>query len=215
MMSVVRFTFDEHTAWYLSRALGFVAWGCATGSVVFGALFSAKTHLPKPAWTLVVHRHLSLLTLLAVTGHVAVLLFDKWMSPSVVELLVPMSDGWKPAVRAAGQVALYLFLVAQLSGLFRAKLSRRTFHLLHLAAIPAWVLATVHYLFGGSDTDALASQVFASVGVVAVVAAFAWRGGAAAGRTPRTRRPAATQPAAQPAAQPADSTTPSVSASRP
>ena len=183
--------FDPHSAWYLSRASGLVAWALLTLSLVSGALFSAKTRYPKGAWTLAVHRHLSVLALTSTAAHCAVLVFDGYLKPTFVQLLIPGQFNWHPFEVALGQIAFYLLCVVQVSGLVKAKLSARMFRTLHLLAIPSWVAATWHYLSSGSDASHMASRAMAALGVVAVVASFSWRTGAAAGRQGR-RRPAAT-----------------------
>ena len=179
--------FDPHSAWYLSRASGLVAWALLTLAVAFGSLFSAKTKYPTPAWALAVHRHVSMLAVMSTIAHVAVLLYDSWLKPSVVQLLIPGQMVWKTFPVTLGQLALYMMLIAQLSGLLKAQLPKRWFRRLHVLSIPAWLAATCHYLSAGTDSTLIASRLMAGIGVLVVVAAMAWRFGAAAGQAGRRK----------------------------
>jgi predicted ferric reductase len=177
---------DEHAAWYLSRGSGIVAWVLAAVSIVIGMLFSGRAKRPTPAWTLTIHRHASALTCTFTAVHVAVLMLDPWLKPTVAELLVPYMSRYRPGAVAFGQVAFYLLAVAQISGLLRTKLSRKTFRLIHLSAFPVFAAATIHFFEAGSDTDSVA--VTAAIWAVVAVVCAATLARVVTDRTPR--RPA-------------------------
>lgn len=194
-------TVDVHTAWYLSRSSGLVAWSLLTLSLCSGSLFSARTRWPKANWNLAVHRHLSVLAFAATLTHVVVLLADPWLKPGVLQLLVAGQSAWRTAAVAAGQVALYLLTITELSGWLRPRLNVRTFRALHLLAVPAWLAATVHLLEAGPDTGGIVVRTVTAVGALLVLVAATWRLGASAGRAGR-RRPSPTTVDRDPPARP-------------
>ena len=186
MTNVSGILLSEHASWYLSRASGLVAWGLATLTVVLGLLFSARTTVPKPAWALALHRHSGALCCWTVLSHVALLLGDKWLHPSVRSLVVVGEMQWRSTAVAYGQIGLYLLLLVQLSGFLQKKLPKRLWHIWHLLSFPAWILSTMHYLTAGSDTKGFGGYV-AWVGVGVVGATTTWRLGAREGRKERKR----------------------------
>lgn len=145
--------------WYLNRATGIVAAMLAVAALVWGLFFSARntgTRL-KPNWWLALHNYLGGLALVFIGVHMLFSFLDSNMGLRFVDLLVPSSAvGWRIGW---GVVAFWLFAIVVLPSIarIRRRLPRQAWHVVHLLAIPAVVLAGVHTYQAGSDS---ASVVF-------------------------------------------------------
>lgn len=165
---------DPHAAWYVARAAGWVAWGLALCSLVWGLALSSRLirRQGAPAWFLDLHRFLSVLTVVFTAVHLAGLWGDNWLHLATREMVVPMaSSAYRPVAVTYGVVALYLLVAVVLSSAVRRRLPRRAWHRLHLLSLPLVVLATLHGFTAGSDrgvrlqwaaTSAVAVVVFVS-----------------------------------------------------
>ncbi|MGE0879406.1 MAG: hypothetical protein AB7L13_16735 [Acidimicrobiia bacterium] len=78
--------------------------------------------------------------------------------------------GWVlvSAAVAAGVVSMYLLAAVEITSLMKAKLSKRTWHLVHLASFPLFVLSTVHMLTAGTDAGAAPLRLAAAAVTTAV-----------------------------------------------
>jgi sulfoxide reductase heme-binding subunit YedZ len=142
-----------NVTWYVTRASGIVAYGLLAASVVFGLTLSSRLHGSRPSrpWVLDVHRMLGGLAVLLTLTHVAAILLDSFTSFDVVDVLVPFASGWDPAAVAVGVVALWLLAAVEITSLARTRLSKRTWHRVHVLSFAVFVLASAHFVAAGSD----------------------------------------------------------------
>ena len=165
---------DPKTWWYLSRATGLVAWGLAVASILFGLALASRALGPRPKapWLLALHRWLGGLTVLFTGVHIAAVVADSFVHFGVADVLVPFASSWKPVQVAWGIVAAWLLVAIELTSLQMRRLSKRTWHAIHLTSYLVAVLATVHGLTAGTDTT---NPVFAwsMLGAMASMAFFA------------------------------------------
>ena len=165
---------DPRIWWYLSRATGLVAWALAVASILFGLALATRALGPKPKapWLLSLHRWLGGLTVLFTAGHVASIVADTFVHFGVADVLVPFASNWKPVQVAWGIVAAWLLIAIEVTSLQMRRLSKRTWHAIHMTSYLVAVLATVHGLTAGSDTT---NPVFAwsMLGAMAAMAFFA------------------------------------------
>jgi len=91
-------TANGHVVWFAARASGLTAYVLATGSVLFGLASATRAGNPKPGLGVVtdVHRALSLLTLVAIGGHVLFLGLDSYARFGPLDLLVPFASWYRP-----------------------------------------------------------------------------------------------------------------------
>lgn len=178
--------------WYVARSSGIVAWTLVLTTVVWGLLLATKTkvlgHRPTPAWMLSLHRYLGALTIAFVAVHVGSILLDSYTSIGITDVLVPFTGSWHPAAVAGGIVAMYLLAAIEITSLLRHRLTKRTWHAVHLLSYFVLATTTVHMLSAGTDVKALVtSSTAVLVGVAVVfgsVALYTWRSdnGAGTGR---------------------------------
>lgn len=180
----------DPTLWILARSTGIVAYALLSGTVLAG--LTARSRPVKaltPAATVDVHRFLSLLALMAVGLHGALLTLDTAVPIPVTALLVPGTSPYRPLWVAAGVLAAELMLLVHLSFRVRARIGVSNWRRLHFATYLVFAGATAHGLMAGTDSArpwALAMYVAATGAVVALTA---WRI-----TTPRRKAPAPRAP---------------------
>jgi methionine sulfoxide reductase heme-binding subunit len=83
--------------------------------------------------------------------HLLTLLLDPLKPFSVVELVWPLAETYRPVWAALGVLGLYLLLAILATSWLRRTLGARTGRAIHLTSYAAFVLLTLHGLFFGTD----------------------------------------------------------------
>src|SRR5438552_10151129 len=88
----------DHSAWYLARAGGVVAYLLLFSSVALGLALSSRglEALLGPLRLFDLHEFVSLFTYGFVTLHLAGLYFDQYLQPSPAELILPFALPYRP-----------------------------------------------------------------------------------------------------------------------
>lgn len=152
---------DTKSFWYLSRSAGFVAYLLLWGSVVWGMLLSSRLGWEwlRPPVLLDAHQFLSNVGLGFTFFHSLILMGDHYLGFPLRAVLVPFAGDYKPALVAAGQLALWLSLLLILSFYLRRRLGQKLWRWFHYSSFVAYWAALLHALAIGSDTDLLGIQV--------------------------------------------------------
>lgn len=142
------------TLWYVTRAAGLVAYFLFWLSTAWGIAVSSKLFDPlQPrAWTYELHQFLSLLALGFTGLHVLVLLGDQYLPFSLAQVLIPFAAPYRPLWVGLGVIGFYLALLVSITFYIRRSIGTRTFRLIHYTSYAAYLLATVHGWFAGTDT---------------------------------------------------------------
>jgi predicted ferric reductase len=160
----------NHTYWYLTRASGLVAYLLLFVSVSLGLTMTGDV---LERWLrrhriYDLHRFLSLITMGVVGFHALIVLGDGYFSFSLPELLLPFASPYRPLYMALGVFGLYLTALIVASFYVRGVLSYPVWRLVHYATFGAFVLALVHGIGAGTDTQASWAQyLYAVTGLVA------------------------------------------------
>ncbi len=164
-------------AWYVARASGIVAWLMLTASVLWGIVLSTDLfrRWRRPAWLLDLHRWLGALTVGFVAIHLAGLVADTYVHFGVADLTLPFASAWKTGAVALGVVALWLLAAVEISSLLLRRLSRSTWHGIHLASYGVFWLTSLHAALAGTDAVRPLYQLTSALAVLAVVLATAYR----------------------------------------
>ena len=185
---------SPHVAWYAARAAGLTAWALLTASVVWGLLLSVRFgRRPSPRWLLDLHRFLGGLAVVFTGVHLVGLVADTAVPFDVVDLLVPGASAWRPAPVALGVVALWLLLAVELTSLLMRRLSRRTWHGIHLASYGLFWIATLHGVTAGSDSHSVVAVLCIDVAASVVLFLSLVRALGPRSRQPRPPFPATAQ----------------------
>lgn len=178
----------SNIAWYVARSSGIVAWALVLATIVWGLLLATKVlgRRPTPAWLLSLHRYLGALTVAFVGVHVGAILLDTYTNFGITDVIVPFAGSWHPVAVAWGIVGMYLLAAIEITSLVRNRLSKRTWHAVHLLSYFLFATTTIHMLTAGTDVKAVitssAAVLLAIAMTFASVAVYLWREDAAAGK---------------------------------
>ena len=167
----------ELLPWVISRATGFLAFGLFGLAMIAGLLIRTRGSIGslRGGGMVDLHRHLSLLALLAVAVHAGALLFDTTLDAGPTELLVPGALNYRPLWTGLGVVAAELALLIHVSFALRTRIGPGLWRKLHWLAYAVFGLGAVHGILSGTDTSATwALAIYAGI-VAAVAALTAWR----------------------------------------
>ena len=68
-------------------------------------------------------------------------------------MLIPLHATFRPYAIAAGVLAMYGMVLLLVTSWSRSKLGTRLWRAIHLLAVPVFVLALLHGVFAGTDTE--------------------------------------------------------------
>lgn len=139
--------------WYLTRTLAVAAYISLTASVLIGALRSVATQARERVSWIVdeLHQFVAALATLLVLGHLTTLLLDPYLPFSLNNVLLPLSEPYRPFAVILGILAFYVMVALLLTSWFRSFMPYRMWRIVHYLSFVAFVLVTVHGLLAGSD----------------------------------------------------------------
>lgn len=140
--------------WYVTRAAGLTGYLLLWLSMIWG--FAIPTGILRPAleniFTYDFHEHLSLLGLGFVVVHIAVLLFDKYLPFSLLQLFIPFVDTYRPVWVGLGIISFYILLLVTFTFYLRQKIGAKAFRSIHVLSLLSYLGTTLHGLFAGTDS---------------------------------------------------------------
>ncbi len=162
----------ERLPWYTTRITALLAYLALSASTIYGLLLSTKlldrvAHRPV-SFTL--HQDLAGLGVALALVHAAVLMIDRAVPFTPMEVLVPFSGPYRPLWVGVGQITLGVCLLVMLSFYVRKRMGTQRWRTVHYLAFVAFVGATIHGLMAGSDTSA--DWVYAGYLVATIVVVF-------------------------------------------
>ena len=143
--------------WYLSRATAFVSLSLLWLSMALGLGITNKMARmwPGAPASFAIHEYVSLLGLAFAVFHALIILGDKYINFTLAQLLTPFSTlDYKPLWVGFGQVGFYSWAIIALSFYIRPTIGQKTWRLLHYLTIGMYLLAFVHGIFSGTDSNA-------------------------------------------------------------
>jgi methionine sulfoxide reductase heme-binding subunit len=183
--------------WVTTRAAGYTAFALLTVSVSLGLVLSSpirSARWPRFATT-ELHRFVTLLTLVFIGVHVLVAMLDRFISFSLVEVLVPFTSHYRPLWMGIGIVSAYLALAVWASNWLQRRIGYAWWRRLHYASFAVYAGAAAHGLGSGSDSGWAWSRIIYVVSFVIV-------GGLLIVRIPAGDRRAPARSTARPRANP-------------
>ncbi len=161
---------DPKVYWYLARTSGIVAYLLLWFATVFGLILSNKVARVWPGGPMAVelHQFTSLLGLAFALFHALILLGDRYIRFSLLQILIPFTSiNYAPFAVGLGQLAFYLLVPVTFSFYVRRHIGPNTWRSLHYASFIGFAFVVVHGLLAGTDT-----QTFALLGLYAVTGGF-------------------------------------------
>jgi len=183
----------DHTFWYLTRASGFVAYLLLFASLVLGLTMTGDvaSRWLKRYQVYDLHRFLSLFTLGFSVFHTLIVLPDRYIAFSIVELLVPFASPYRPEFMALGIAALALLGLVVGSFYGRHLVGYRTWRLMHYVTFAVFVSAAAHGIGAGTDSSTAWAPYLYALSIFAVFNLTMYRvmKGSARGLPAEARRP--------------------------
>jgi DMSO/TMAO reductase YedYZ heme-binding membrane subunit len=170
--SLVGWLAHEHDRlpWYVTRLSALLAYLALTASVLYGLLLSTKLldRIAHRAVSFTLHQDLASIGLALALVHAAVLMIDRSVPYSPLEVVVPFIGPYRPIWVGIGQIALSLTIVVLVSFYVRRRTGQKTWRQIHYLSFLAFLAATIHGLMAGTDSGT--SWAFAGY-VVAITSA--------------------------------------------
>jgi len=149
----------SHTAWYLARSSGLVAWGLLATAVLWGLFLSTRLfdRAPSPKWITDMHRFLGGLAVVFTAIHIGGLVADNYVHFTTRDILVPFASPWRTTAVAGGVISMWILGAIEITSLLMRHLPRRLWRAVHMSSFVLFFVATFHALTAGTDAR---SQVF-------------------------------------------------------
>lgn len=146
----------ERLPWYTTRITALLSYLALSGSTIYGLLLSTRMldRVAHRAISFTLHQDLAGIGVALALVHAAVLMIDRSVPYSPLEVIVPFAGPYRPLWVGIGQVALGLSLIVMLSFYVRRRMGQRAWRATHYLSFAAFEGATVHGLMAGSDTQA-------------------------------------------------------------
>jgi predicted ferric reductase len=146
---------DPKAYWYLSRGSAFVALSLLWLSMALGLLITNKVARTWPGVpvSFALHEFTSILGLGFAIFHALILLGDRYIGYTLVQVLVPFSSSYEPVWVGIGQVGFYAMMIVTISFYMRAHIGQKTWRSLHYVSFLTYLIALLHGITAGSDTS--------------------------------------------------------------
>lgn len=144
--------------WFVTRAAATSAYITLAVTVIIGLLRSlarvSRLRNSRTLWLLdELHPYLAVLTLAFVVLHLLSLIFDPLIPFSLLNLVLPFNQPYRPFAVDLGVLALYGLVIVWLSSWMKRRIAYASWRTLHYTSFIAFVLVTFHGIFAGSDAD--------------------------------------------------------------
>jgi len=140
-------------AWYVSRVSGLVGF-----ALLYISIFLALTiRIPfmrrifSPPYALNAHGWIALQATVFALVHGSVLIFDKFMGFSLMDVFAPFATSYNPGLVALGIIGFYLMLLLVVTSYVRKYLPFKFWRAVHFLNIILYVGVIVHAYFLGTD----------------------------------------------------------------
>ena len=160
--------------WLAARATGIAALVLLTVQVALGLVLSHPTN--QATWRLSKrifpwHEHLLLFTTSLLAFHVVSLVIDPYAGVGVGGALVPGLSEYRTSAVALGTLAIYAFVATSVTARYTRLLPSGVWLKLHRLSLVVLVLAWLHGILAGTDSEDLRLLYAASFGLVVAAAA--------------------------------------------
>jgi methionine sulfoxide reductase heme-binding subunit len=162
---------QDHTWWLLSRSAGVVALILVAASTLMGlALANGLVKSPQARKSITTfHEQTANAGLAAIGLHGVTLLGDAFLKPSVADLVIPFTIGYRPVFVGIGILGGYAAAFLGLSFYARKRIGGKRWRKIHRATPVVYAMGLIHTL--GSGTDAGSSWLRAFMLATALPAA--------------------------------------------
>lgn len=159
------------TVWIWLRAAGIGAYVALFLSVAWGLVSTTGVVTKRISKASSNRFHASVATsgVLLLGIHLTLVLLHDFVPFDLLDLLVPVRSSYRPFGIALGIASMYALVLVAASSWVRSKLSTKLWRSIHLLSVPAFILALLHGVFAGTDTERpWMFAMYAATGIVTV-----------------------------------------------
>lgn len=155
LASAVTRAASDPTLWYVTRATAVASYITLSLSVALGVIQSiARASRERLPWLVdELHQVSSTLTGVLIAGHLIALYFDPLIPFSLVNLLTPINEPYRPLGVTFGVFALYCMIALLFSSWLRRRVPYGVWRGVHYFSFVAFALVTTHGYLTGSDAQ--------------------------------------------------------------
>jgi predicted ferric reductase len=164
--------------WFLARGSAFASISLLWISMALGLTITNKIARlwPGAPAAFAIHEYVNLLGMAFAIFHALVLLGDRYIGFSLVQLLVPFSTAsYRPLWVGLGQLGFYLWVMVTLSFYIRKGIGQKTWRLVHYASFLVYIMGISHGLFSGTDSSAGWAQKYYWITAGSLLFLFVYR----------------------------------------
>lgn len=146
-----------HLFWITSRAAGTAALVLSSASVGAGLLIRGRGESRKVPGgdAKALHEALALATLVALAIHGLALLGDHFLHPTVLDISIPFTGGYRPFWTGIGIVGGWGLALLGLTYYARGRIGQSRWRALHRFTVVFWALGIAHSIGAGTDAGQL------------------------------------------------------------
>jgi len=163
-------------AWYVIRSAGMVSFLLLYVSIFFGIAirFPGLRRLINPAYSLDIHRWISVQALFFALVHGMAGMWDKYIDLSLKDVFVPFASSYEPGMMALGTIAMYLMAALIASSYLKNRIPYYLWRSIHSLNVFLYAFALIHAIHLGTDLKSgMTREVFIYGNVFLVALLFA------------------------------------------
>lgn len=147
--------------WYVTRSAGIIAYLLLWFSTVWGLAVPSKLLNPllEQTFTFDFHEFISLLSVGFMFLHVGVLMLDRFLPYTLLQVLVPFLSPYRPFWVGMGVIGFYISLLVTVTFYLRSKIGAKTFRSIHILSLLGYLGVTLHGLYAGTDSPLVTMQL--------------------------------------------------------
>ncbi len=142
------------TLWYLTRAMAVSSYVALTLSVLLGTLRAiARKASERLSWVVdELHQFIATLAGVLIVGHLLTLLLDPFLPFSLLNLLLPLDEPYRPTAVVIGVFSFYGMALLLLTSWLRRRLRYSWWRAIHYLSFVTFALVTAHGWLAGGDS---------------------------------------------------------------
>ncbi len=155
----------------MTRASGIIAYLLLWFSTILGLAVTSKylDGMLDRLFTYDFHEFISLLSVAFTLVHVLVLMLDRYLPYSLVQILVPFISPYRPFWVGVGVISFYLILLVTITFYLRNRIGTRAFRSIHYLSLLGYIGVTLHGYYSGTDTALPSMKILYDVSGLAVL----------------------------------------------
>lgn len=157
--------------WYVTRSAGIMAYLMLWFSMILGLAVTSKYMdiMLERMFTYDFHQFISLLSIAFLLVHILVLLLDRYMPYSVLQILVPFISPYRPFWVGIGVISFYVIVLVTVTFYIKRRLGMKSFRVIHYLSLAGFLGGLLHGIYSGTDTALPAMQILYKVSGLSVL----------------------------------------------